>query len=122
MHYKGHGQAGTGNWCFQDGTLSIQDIEKLVCGQYPLIIADCCYSGHWANYCHNSDETRGFHTLSAAPDYSVAIDHDGMYYHVVSTVIIVLLIIRWWGGAHSVDHREGEGYLVAVDHREGCEA
>jgi len=74
MHYKGHGQAGTGNWCFQDGTLSIQDIEKLVCGQYPLIIADCCFSGHWANYCRQTDETRGFHTLSAALAYSVSYD------------------------------------------------
>ena len=40
--YKGHGQAGTGNWCFKDGTLNIKDIERLVGGQYPLIIADCC--------------------------------------------------------------------------------
>jgi len=122
IYYTGHGQAGTGNWCFQDGTLSIQDIEKLVCGQYPLIIADCCFSGHWATYCRKTDETRGFHTLSAAPAYSVSWDHPSMYHHVVSTVIILLLIIRWWGRAHSVDHREGEGYLVAVDHREGWEA
>merc|ERR1719347_54063 len=75
IYYTGHGQAGTGNWFFQDGTLSIQDIEKLVCSQYPLIIADCCFSGHWANYCRKYDQTRGFHTLSAAPEFSVSYDH-----------------------------------------------
>ena len=87
--YKGHGQAGTGNWCFQDGTLSILDIQKLVGGQYPLIIADCCFSGHWSDQCsieNQKGQTTEFHTLSAAPAYSAAIDHSGMYYYVASTV------------------------------------
>ena len=87
MYYKGHGQAGTGNWCFKDGTLNIKDIEKLVGGQYPLIIADCCYSGHWADHCYEVQVT-GFHTLSAAPAYSVSYDHPGMYYYVASTVLL----------------------------------
>ena len=87
MYYKGHGQAGTGNWCFKDGTLNILDIEKLVGGQYPLIIADCCFSGHWADHCSVVQVT-GFHTLSAAPAYSVSYDHPGMYYYVASTVLL----------------------------------
>ena len=61
IYYTGHGQTGTGNWCFNagdgndgDGTLSIEEIEEDVrtygCA-YPLIISDACFSGRWANYC-----------------------------------------------------------------------
>ena len=44
LYYTGHGEVGTGDWCFSDGTLSIIEIEKLLPGgmNYPLIIADCC--------------------------------------------------------------------------------
>ena len=77
--YEGHGQTGTGNWCFHDGTLGIEDIEKMVVDQYPLIIADCCFSGHWAWYCRKKDSNLHFHTLSASPQYSVAYDNPSMY-------------------------------------------
>ena len=32
LYNTGHGQTGTGNWCFSDGTLSIQEIEEDVPG------------------------------------------------------------------------------------------
>ena len=83
LYYTGHGEVGTGDWCFSDGTLSIIEIEKLLPGgmHYPLIIADCCYSGHWANYCLEKNESEKknqkdiqFHCLSASPEYSIALD------------------------------------------------
>ena len=50
LYYTGHGEVGSGDWCFSNGTISISEIEKILPGGtfYPLIIADCCYSGHWA--------------------------------------------------------------------------
>ena len=30
LYYTGHGEEGTGNWCFHDGTISIQEIKDLV--------------------------------------------------------------------------------------------
>jgi len=77
LYYTGHGQTGTGNWCFSDGTLSIQEIEEDRpdgC-DYPLVISDACYSGHWANYCRE-ENLPGFECLAAAPEFSVAYDSD----------------------------------------------
>ena len=75
LYYTGHGEIGTGNWCFNDGTLSIQEIDDMLPGEcyYPTIVSDACYSGHWANYCLKKD-INGFKCLSASPEYSVAID------------------------------------------------
>ena len=48
LYYTGHGEIGTGNWCFADGKISIQEIFDMVpegfC--YPMIFSDACYSGH----------------------------------------------------------------------------
>ncbi len=30
LYYTGHGEEGTGNWCFSDGTISAQEVLKLV--------------------------------------------------------------------------------------------
>ena len=30
LYYTGHGEIGTGNWCFADGTVSIQEIFNMV--------------------------------------------------------------------------------------------
>ena len=55
MHYLGHSEKDTGNWCFKDGTISFQEIFKLYRKQCPnkifTIISDCCYSGHWVREC-----------------------------------------------------------------------
>ena len=75
IYYTGHGEIGTGNWCFKDGTLSIEELESLIppgCF-YPFIISDCCYSGHWADYCLNKGII-GFNCLAACPYFSTAID------------------------------------------------
>ena len=75
LYYTGHGEIGTGNWCFNDGTLSIQEIDDMLPGEcyYPTIVSDACYSGHWANFCLAKD-INGFKCLAASPEYSVAID------------------------------------------------
>ncbi|KAJ7388040.1 hypothetical protein OS493_040230, partial [Desmophyllum pertusum] len=53
LYYTGHGEIGTGNWCFADGTIGIQEIVDSLPGEtyYPMIFSDACYSGHWANFC-----------------------------------------------------------------------
>ena len=80
LYYTGHGEIGTGNWCFADGTISIQEIlDMLPAGTYyPMIFSDACYSGHWANFCLEENIT-GFHCLAACPEYCKAIDTKGLY-------------------------------------------
>jgi len=75
LYYTGHGEKGTGNWCFKDGKISIQEIiDMLPIGTYyPMIFSDACYSGHWANFCVQKN-IPGFHCLAACPEYSKAID------------------------------------------------
>ena len=79
LYYTGHGEIGTGNWCFADGTISIQEIFDMVPGgcYYPLIFSDACYSGHWANFCLGKS-IGGFHCLAACPEYSTALDTKGV--------------------------------------------
>ena len=51
IYYTGHGEVGTGNWCFKDGTISFQEIISLYFdyfrGKLLYIFTDCCYSGQW---------------------------------------------------------------------------
>ena len=79
LYYTGHGEIGTGNWCFHDGTISIQEIFDMVPEDvyYPMIFSDACYSGHWADFCINKG-IAGFHCLAACPGYSMAFDTAGM--------------------------------------------
>ena len=80
IYYTGHGEIGTGNWCFADGTISIQEIFDMVpvgC-IYPMIFSDACYSGHWANFCLIKG-IPDFHCLAACPEYSRAFDDKGVY-------------------------------------------
>ncbi|KAJ7389074.1 hypothetical protein OS493_033936 [Desmophyllum pertusum] len=78
LYYTGHGETGTGNWCFADGTISIQEIVDSLPGgtYYPMIFSDACYSGHWANFCVEKN-IGCFHCLAACPEYSTAIDTEG---------------------------------------------
>ena len=78
LYYTGHGEVGTGNWCFHDETISIQEILDMVPGGmfYPMIFSDACYSGHWADFCLQKD-IAGFHCLAACPYYSKAVDTKG---------------------------------------------
>ena len=79
LYYTGHGETGTGNWCFDDGTISIQEIlEMLPEGTYPpMIFSDACYSGLWANFCLNK-KIPGFYCLAACPEHSKAFDTRGL--------------------------------------------
>lgn len=47
----GHGQKNTGNWCFKDGEITLDEIIKLYTtyfsGKLLHLISDCCYSGQW---------------------------------------------------------------------------
>jgi len=74
VYYTGHGETGTGNWCFSDGTINIEEIQGLLpfgC-LYPLLISDTCFSGHWANYCFRNPGKMD--CLAAVPEFSVALD------------------------------------------------
>ena len=78
IYYTGHGEIGTGDWCFADGKITIQEILNLVPGGcfYPMIFSDACYSGHWANFCLRKG-IGGFHCVAACPEYSTAFDTKG---------------------------------------------
>ena len=79
LYYTGHGEKGTGNWCFEDGKISIKTIFDM-CPKgvkYPMIFSDTCYSGHWENFCLEKN-IKGFHCLAACPEYSKAIDTGGL--------------------------------------------
>ena len=49
IYYTGHGETGTGDWCFSDGTLSLETlIGCTVKFKWVTFISDCCYSGNLA--------------------------------------------------------------------------
>lgn len=80
LYYTGHGEIGTGNWCFHDGTISIKEIVDLLPSEtyFPTIFSDACYSGHWANFCLNHcDNDNGLNCLAACPEFSTAMDTKG---------------------------------------------
>lgn len=80
LYYTGHGETGTGNWCFKDGTITLQEILGILpstSSHYPMIFSDACYSGQWANLCLTK-AIRGFHCLAACPEYSTALDTEGL--------------------------------------------
>ena len=79
LYYTGHGEIGTGNWCFSDGTIGIQEIIDWIpegC-EKPTICSDTCYSGVWANYCAQQ-RIEGFECLSACGDDEAALDCGGL--------------------------------------------
>lgn len=51
IYYTGHGERGTGDWCFYDDTISFewisQTFQKLKHSGILFIESDCCYSGKW---------------------------------------------------------------------------
>ena len=55
MWYTGHGERGTGNWCFKDGVITFENIFGLYMdhfrGKRLTIISDCSYSGKWVRDC-----------------------------------------------------------------------
>ena len=63
LHYLGHSEEGTGNWCFKDGTISFQEIFDLYRRHRPgkllVIQPDCCYSGNWVRECAKTLDSLG---------------------------------------------------------------
>ena len=61
IYYTGWGEEGTGNWCFKDGVISLNDIlslyDKYLKDRLLVIYADCSYSGQWVlDYANALDE------------------------------------------------------------------
>ena len=76
IYYTGHGKVGSGDWSFVKGkTISIREIIKLIPVEIPklLIITDCCYSGHWADFCARSQEVK-VEVIASAPYSSTCVD------------------------------------------------
>ena len=75
LYYTGHGEQKTGNWCFQDDTIGIDEIFSWCRSdkKYPTIISDACYSGNWAIYARRK-AVRGFQCLSACGPDEIAVD------------------------------------------------
>ena len=53
IYYTGHGEKDTGNWCFSDGVVSLNQVLKTIVvstwGKRGITMySDCCYSGNWA--------------------------------------------------------------------------
>ena len=42
LYYSGHGEIGTGNWCFSDGKIGIDEICDMLPGECypPIIVSD----------------------------------------------------------------------------------
>ena len=55
LWYTGHGERGTGNWCFKDGVITLDDIFGLYMdhfrGKRLTVVSDCSYSGKWISDC-----------------------------------------------------------------------
>lgn len=76
LYYSGHGKKGTGDWAFDGGTVGLEDIlnlfgkaekrRRISDGGYRepanlqklIIIADCCYSGRWADQLTNARQCK----------------------------------------------------------------
>ena len=63
VYYLGHGKRDTGDWCFQDGFITFNDIAELYSrylrGRALTIISDCSHSGAWTNACLDYLDERG---------------------------------------------------------------
>ena len=63
IHYTGHGEKNTGNWCFKDGVITFQDMFGLYMdcfrGKRLLLHSDCSYSGNWIKDCVKTLDDRG---------------------------------------------------------------
>ena len=75
LYYTGHGEQGSGNWCFADGTIGIEEIFAwhMETMEFSTICSDTCYSGKWVEFCAWKKKP-GFHCLSACGPYQTALD------------------------------------------------
>lgn len=51
LYFTGLSQEGTGNWCFRDGVISLEDLldlyQRFFKHRMLYIVADCSFSGQW---------------------------------------------------------------------------
>lgn len=51
LYFTGLSQEGTGNWCFRDGVISLEEVldlyQKFFKHQMLYIVSDCSFSGQW---------------------------------------------------------------------------
>ena len=67
LHYIGPGKRGTGDWCFQDGFLTLREIIKIYVDSNKLrghaiilvIVSDCSHSGCWVRECMDFMDEQG---------------------------------------------------------------
>ena len=61
--YTGHGEKGTGNWCFKDGVITFEEVFDLYKrhfrGKLLYLICDCSYAGHWIQRCGETLDSMG---------------------------------------------------------------
>ena len=61
--YTGHGEEGTGNWCFKDGVITFEEVFALYKrhfqGKLLCLICDCCFAGHWIQRCGEALDSMG---------------------------------------------------------------
>ena len=54
LYYTGHGIMGSGNWSFDNSEqISVKEVVRMIPNRIRkvFIFVDCCFSGHWADYC-----------------------------------------------------------------------
>lgn len=56
LYYTGHGAKHTGDWCFLDGTISLEEVATRKLNHMGtdlqlVIVSDACYSGCWVQEC-----------------------------------------------------------------------
>ena len=55
LYYLGNSEKDTGNWCFKDGIISLQEILNIYQRHLSVkclnIVSDCSYSGQWVREC-----------------------------------------------------------------------
>ena len=61
--YTGHGEEGTGNWCFKDGVITFEEVFALYKKHFEAkllsLVCDCCYAGHWIQRCGETLDSMG---------------------------------------------------------------
>ena len=61
--YTGHGEEGTGNWCFKDGVVTFEEVLALYKehfrGKLLYLTCDCCFAGHWIQRCGETLDSMG---------------------------------------------------------------
>ena len=75
--YTGYGERGTGNWIFQDRSVTFEDIyslyKRFFKGRYLYIVTDCCYSGSWVEECARLLDKDGIKCCHIAKDQRIYI-------------------------------------------------